>query len=135
MAPVDSMNRRDFLAPAAASAAFTLVPRHVLGGPGYVAPSDKVALAHIGCGTEGTRELVTGLIQNEQIQIVAVCDPVKDGTNYLDWGKYGTRNNIRKLLEDPNYGAGVHGVRSGRDQFQEVVQRYYAKTRGSRTSR
>jgi hypothetical protein len=124
------ITRREFLAPAAAAAAFTIVPRHVLGGPGYVAPSDKVALAQIGCGTEGTRELVTGLIQNQQIQIVAVCDPVKDGTNYLDWSKNGTRNTIRKLLEDPGYGESVDGVRSGRDQFQEVVERYYAKTRG-----
>jgi len=126
----NKMNRRDFLAPVAASAAFTLVPRHVLGGPGFVAPSDKVVLAHIGCGTEGTRELVTGLIQNDQIQIAAVCDPVQDGTNYLDWGRTGTRDNIRRLLEDPGYCDGVQGVRSGRDQFQEVVQRFYAKTRG-----
>ena len=127
---INTMKRREFLAPAAAAAAFTLVPRHVLGGPGYVAPSDKVALAHIGCGTEGTRELITGLIQNDQIQIVAVCDPVKDGTNYLDWGKNSTRDGIRKLLEDPSFNANMDGVRSGRDQFQEVVQRYYAKARG-----
>ena len=105
----DSMNRREFLAPAAAAAAFTIVPRHVLGGPGYVPPSDKVALAHIGCGTEGTRELVTGLIQNEQIQIVAVCDPVKDGTNYLDWSRNGIRDSIRRLLEDPTLGSGLPG--------------------------
>jgi len=123
------MNRRAFLAPAT-TAAFTLVPRHVLGGPGYVAPSDKVALAHIGCGTEGTRELITGLIQNDQFQIVAVCDPVKDGANYLDWAKNSTRDGIRRLLEDPGFNAKVDGVRSGRDQFQEVVQRYYAKARG-----
>lgn len=127
MAIDEKVNRRAFLAPAAATA-FTIVPRHVLGGNGYVPPSDKIALAHIGCGTEGTRELVTGLIQNEQIQIAAICDPVKDGTNYLDWGKNGTRNMIRKLLEDPGFAEG-EGIRSGRDQFQEVVQRYYAKTR------
>ncbi len=126
----DSMNRREFLTPAAAAAAFTIVPRHVLGGPGFVPPSDKVALAHIGCGSEGTRELVTGLIQNEQIQIVAVCDPVKDGTNYLDWSRNGIRDSIRRLLGDSSFGAGVSGIRAGRDQFQEVVQRYYAKTRG-----
>jgi len=124
------MNRREFLAPAAAGVAFTIVPRHVLGGAGYVPPSDKVVLAHIGCGTEGTRELVSGLIQDQQIQIVAVCDPVKDGTNYLDWSKNGTRDLIRTLLGDSSFNANVQGIRSGRDQFQEVVQRYYAKTRG-----
>src|SRR5207302_823529 len=36
-------NRRKFLGNAAATAAaFTIVPRHVLGGPGVVAPSDKI---------------------------------------------------------------------------------------------
>ena len=37
------INRRRFLgATAASAAAFTIVPRHVLGGPGHVAPSDKL---------------------------------------------------------------------------------------------
>src|ERR1039458_10801390 len=94
----NDMKRREFLAPAAAAAAFTLVPRHVLGGPGYIAPSDKVVLAHIGCGSEGTRELVTGLIQDPQVQIVAVCDPVKDSTDYLDWSADGIRNSVRRVL-------------------------------------
>jgi len=120
-------NRRTFVGSAAA---FSIIPRHVLGGAGYVAPSDKVTLAQIGCGTEGTRELITGLIQNEQIQIVAVCDPVKDGTDYPDWSREGTRNSIRKLLEEPNYDANTRGVRAGRDQFQYVVEKYYAKARG-----
>lgn len=125
-----NINRRRFVGATTASGAFMIVPRHVLGGANYVAPSDKVTLAQIGCGTEGTRELVTGLIQNERIQITAVCDPVKNGTNYLDWGKNGTRDMIRRLLEDPSFNQGVEGIRSGRDQFQEVVQRYYAKARG-----
>ena len=42
MVPKDEITRRDLLAPAAAGVALTLVPRHVLGGPGYVAPSDKI---------------------------------------------------------------------------------------------
>ena len=52
------INRREFLgSAAAASVAFTVVPRHVLGGPGYVAPSDKLTLGYIGCGTQGLREM------------------------------------------------------------------------------
>lgn len=51
MKPKNDVNRRVFLESAAASLAFTMVPRNVLGGPGYVAPSDKIALAYIGCGT------------------------------------------------------------------------------------
>ena len=51
-------NRRNFLTAAAGAAAFTIVPRHVLGGQGVVAPSDQITLAHIGTGTEGLREML-----------------------------------------------------------------------------
>ena len=45
MANLKKINRREFLGSAtAASLAFTVVPRQVLGGPGYVAPSDKITL-------------------------------------------------------------------------------------------
>jgi len=123
------IDRRNFVGTAAATGVFTIVPRNVLGR-GFVAPSDKLTMAHIGCGTEGTRELVQGLIQDPRVQIVAVCDPVKDGDNYLDWAKNSTRDAIRKLLDDPNFNSKYSGIRMGRDQFQEVVERYYAKTRG-----
>ena len=124
------INRRNFMGTAAATGAFSIVPRHVLGGQGYVAPSDKLTMAHIGCGTEGTRELVAGLLQDPRIQIVAACDVVKDSTDYLDWSKNGTRNTIRRVLEKPSWGEGVPGIRSGRDQFKEVVEAYYAKQTG-----
>ena len=52
-----SIDRRRFIGCAVGSGVFTIVPRHVLGGPGYVAPSDKITLAHIGMGTQGFREL------------------------------------------------------------------------------
>ena len=40
------MNRRKFVEMAATSAlAFTIVPRHVLGGKNYTAPSDKITMA------------------------------------------------------------------------------------------
>ncbi|MCX6628577.1 MAG: Gfo/Idh/MocA family oxidoreductase [Candidatus Solibacter sp.] len=123
-------NRRKFVGIAAASGLFSIVPRHVLGGQGYVPPSDKITMAHIGCGTEGTRELVTGLIQDPQVQIVAVCDPVKNATNYLDWSKNGIRDSVRRLLDEPGFNEGVPGIRGGRDQFQQIVQKYYAKARG-----
>jgi hypothetical protein len=80
MPPKPDINRRELLAPAAAGLALTLVPRHVLGGPGYVPPSDKINIAYIGCGTQGTREMLR-MIAMPDVQITAVCDPVKDGTN------------------------------------------------------
>jgi hypothetical protein len=54
--PAPGLSRRKFLlAGGAAATAFTIVPRHVLGGPGFVAPSEKITLAYIGCGTQGLR--------------------------------------------------------------------------------
>ena len=45
--------RRTFLAGAAATAGFTIVPRHVLGGQGTPAPSEKLNIAGVGVGGMG----------------------------------------------------------------------------------
>jgi hypothetical protein len=47
------INRRDFLASTATTAAFTIVPRRVLGGNRYASPSEKVNVAIIGTGGQG----------------------------------------------------------------------------------
>ena len=53
------LSRRKFVGMAAASAiGFTILPRHVLGGKGFIAPSDKITLGYIGTGTQGIRELL-----------------------------------------------------------------------------
>ncbi len=130
MKPKDSVDRRAFLESTAASLAFTIVPRHVLGGPNHTAPSDKITLAYIGCGTQGIREVLR-LVANPEVQIVAVCDPEKDNTNYIEWGKDDIRNSIRKVLEKPSWGEGVQGVRCGRDVLKEIVETYYAQKRSS----
>src|SRR5215469_4656432 len=93
-------NRRKFLGTAAATAAFTIVPRHVLGGPGVVAPSDKINLAYIGTGTQGLREMLW-LLPSEDIQITAVCDPNQHAVGYRDFSKLGLLNQIRQTLNKP----------------------------------
>ena len=46
-----TLGRRTFIKQtAAAAAAFVIVPRHVLGGEGNTAPSDKLNIASIGAG-------------------------------------------------------------------------------------
>ena len=66
----DAVNRRDFVGAAAGATAFTFVPRHVLGGKGFVAPSDKLNIACIGVGGMG-RSDVDG-VSGENIY--ALCD-------------------------------------------------------------
>jgi predicted dehydrogenase len=75
------VTRRQFIGTAAgAAAAFTIVPRHVLGGPKFVAPSEKVYIAVIGCGGQG-RTNARGLFALDDAQIVAVADP-RDEADY-----------------------------------------------------
>ena len=67
-----NINRRKFIGKVATTttaAAFTIVPRHVLG-KGMVPPSDKINIANIGCGTQGLYEMPE-LLENEEIQVTA----------------------------------------------------------------
>lgn len=63
------ITRRRFVGDVAAGAAFTIVPRHVLGR-GYRAPSDKLHIACIGCGGKG-RSDIDGVASET---IYALCD-------------------------------------------------------------
>lgn len=68
--PSDQYSRRDFLSTAAIAATVTIVPRHVLGGPGYKAPSDTLNIACIGVGGKGKADILGVSSEN----IVALCD-------------------------------------------------------------
>ncbi len=122
------INRRAFIGSAVASGVCTIVPRHVLGGSAFVAPSEKITLAHVGMGTQGFREL-GGLLDDPQIQIVAVCDPNTDSNDYVEWGANSIRNQIRTYLGKPTWRENVRGCPGGREVGREVVDTYYAKRR------
>jgi len=64
------INRRQFLGGAAAVAAFTIVPRYVLGGPRQIPPSEKLNIVSIGIAGRGADVLDGVKSQN----IVALCD-------------------------------------------------------------
>jgi predicted dehydrogenase len=70
-------SRRRFLSTAAPAAAFTILPRHVLGGRGVVAPSDKVNIAIVGAGGQG-RANARELMRHADAQIIAVADPAEN---------------------------------------------------------
>jgi hypothetical protein len=76
-APSSTLSRRKFLGASAATvAAFTVAPRHVLGGVRHVAPSDTVNIAVIGCGGQG-RTNTRALFQLRDARIIAVADPIE----------------------------------------------------------
>src|SRR5260370_32853484 len=127
--PAGSLSRRQLLTGGVAGTAFSIVPRHVVGGSGFVAPSEKITLACIGFGTQAIRE-IGGILASPDVQVVAVCDVEKDGTHYLEWGKNQIRNGIRQLIGEPNWREGSDHVPGGRNVGKEGVEAYYAKQRG-----
>ena len=65
------LSRREFIGRTAlTTAAFTIIPRHVLGGPGYKAPSDTLNIACVGVHGKGESDIAAVSIEN----IVALCD-------------------------------------------------------------
>ncbi len=70
------VTRRHFLGAAAAATAFTIVPRHVLGGTKFVAPSEKVNIAIVGAGGQGRTNL-RGLFPLADAQVIAIADPIE----------------------------------------------------------
>ncbi len=91
-------SRRRFLGNSAAVAAFTIVPRHVLGGAGFVPPSEKLNIAGIGIGGKGYDDLNGVASEN----IVALCD-IDDNhaaKSYNAFPKAKRWKNYRRMLEE-----------------------------------
>ena len=65
------LSRRNFIkSTATAAAAFTIVPRHVLGGTNHTPPSEKLNIAGIGVGGMGASNVHNCQHEN----IIALCD-------------------------------------------------------------
>ena len=102
-----SIDRRHFLKVGGAAALFTLVPRKVLGGPGYVAPSDQLTKGIIGVGGIGRSSY--HFTSDEACRLVAVCDVDSDHLQKaVEMGKQKFKttlqpyHNYRDLIHAPN---------------------------------
>ena len=124
------MNRRAFLSTGAAVGAFTIIPNHVFAAAkkGMVAPSDKIRMVHIGCGTQGLAEL-EALLKAPAIEIVGVADPNLESYDYVHWGANDLRDQMRKLIGDPSWMGDKKGIPGGRNIMKEIVETYYRKNR------
>ena len=67
------MNRQEFIGSSTA-AALSLVPGEVLGRGGRPAPSERLQVGYVGCGTQGLRQMMEALPKQE-LRIAAICDP------------------------------------------------------------
>ncbi|HZH37418.1 MAG TPA: Gfo/Idh/MocA family oxidoreductase [Flavisolibacter sp.] len=69
-----SESRRGFLKNTAITAAgFFIVPRYVLGGKGYTAPSDRLQVAGIGAGGKGESDIMS-FYKSGKADIAFLCD-------------------------------------------------------------
>jgi predicted dehydrogenase len=106
-------SRRKFLAGLAATWPFAIVSRHVLGGEGYIPPSEKTTLAGIGTGGQGSQDMLR-LQQFPEIQVVAVCDVNRESGGYLSW----------------NWAQGKDLRLAGREPVRRAIEEAYAKEKG-----
>jgi predicted dehydrogenase len=66
--------RREFLKTGTvAAASFMIVPRFVLGGKGYTAPSDMLQVASVGCGGKGESD-IANFAKSGKANIAFLCD-------------------------------------------------------------
>ena len=88
--PSGGISRRTFVGALATSAAtITIVPRHVLGGQAFTAPSDTLNIAAVGVGGRGRSDLAGCAHEN----IVALCD--------VDW--QSAENSFRRFPQARRY--------------------------------
>jgi len=141
----NSVSRRKFVIGAAsAGIGLSIVPRHVLGGPGYAPPSEKVNVAFIGVGAQGLRVMLSFLKQPD-VQAVSVCDPNQGSGNYPQWDESEFCKSVRRLLGvssgwewlSPNQpiqltrSLQVTGGMAGREPCQKIVEAYYGSQKRS----
>ena len=94
------MKRRNFLKNLTGLAALTIIPRSVLGGTGYTAPSDQITKGIIGVGNMGR-----GHFGYDGTRLVSICDV---DTNHLNTAanmagdKVKLYDDYRKLINDDN---------------------------------
>jgi hypothetical protein len=122
------LSRREFVKKSTVSGiGLSIIPAHVMGGPGRIAPSDRMNVALMGCGMMGLGSLRRYLKQPEY-QIIAVCDPEKDSTKYpgRPGGAPGGREEGRRRVESAyadNIGKGTYKGCNAYADFRELLEK------------
>jgi len=108
------MDRRDFMVKSALGAgAITIIPRHVMGGPGYLAPSDRIMLGYMGVGKQSLG-LLKRINECPETLVLAACDV--DQKKLARFREEAARANTEKLE------GGTQPV-EGYENFRELLER------------
>lgn len=95
------MSRRTFIKNSAIVSSFFLVPRHVLGGLGFTAPSDQLNLAAIGAGGKGASDIKNASVKGRE-RIGALCDVDFSGSasaSVKNFPKAKLYNDYREMMD------------------------------------
>lgn len=101
-----------------------VIPASVLGAEGRPAPSNRITMGVIGTGNQGTNDL-RSFLQDDRVQIVAVCDVNKESPGYWD-GAVAGREPARRIVEEHYGRQTAKGKYKGCDthaDFREVIGR------------
>lgn len=91
--------RRVLQAAASTAFSFTIVPRHVLGGVGFLAPSERVNVAGIGCGGMGGGDIATHAKNGANIVALCDVDEVRAAGIFNAFPKASRYKDFRVMLE------------------------------------
>jgi predicted dehydrogenase len=123
MSQEQTTGRRRFIKGASAAVAASIVPRHVLGGPGFVAPSDKVNVALIGAGGQGLHN-VRALLQEKDCQVIAIADPAEDwDLSAFYYGGRSGRGPVRAEIESAYAAAKAPYRCAAYEDFRVMLER------------
>mgnify|MGYP000462870678 CR=1 FL=1 len=127
---INNTSRRNFIkGTGLATAGFMIVPRHVLGGTGYVPPSDTLNIAGIGAGGKGTSDIAS-FAKSPNVNIVGLCDvddrqAVKSRASFPKAKYY---NDFRKMLDKE--GKHIDAVSVSTPDHNHAVAAYMAMSMG-----
>ena len=136
------ISRRKFVSSTLkAGAAFYIVPRHVLGGPGYTPPSEVLTRAVIGTGGMGLGGHVTENKEGEPPQTLAVCDVDRNHLDralkkagrgcegYSDWRKVLDRKDIDTIhIATPPHWHALMGIAAAQCGFDLMSEKPFTHT-------
>lgn len=99
--PKPGMSRKSFLSSTAmAAGGFMFVPRHVLGGKGYMAPSDRLNIACIGVGGMGASNTRSLAQLGENIYALCDVDEEYAAETFHNYPKAKKYTDFREMLDN-----------------------------------
>ena len=99
--PFRERTRRAFLEAAGGGLAlnFMVVPRHVLGGAGFLPPSEQISLAGIGAGGMGGGDIATHAKLGANVVALCDVDDVRAAGSFSSFPKARRYKDFRTMLD------------------------------------